>query len=147
MSQAQRHDRLTEALALLPRQQASSGFTDEVLEELAARSQAGGGSPSRLIWGTAATLILACLVALGYGYQRQRATEEAYQAQVQELKSRYLELLDEVSTVRQEVATPDTRLYLGGDERLDLVLDLSQNPTYQDGRQDRQDVRPASWEQ
>jgi hypothetical protein len=66
---------------------------------------------------------------------------------VEELRSRYQELLDEVATVRQEVATPETRLYLGGDERLDLILDLGQTPSYQDGRQDRKDVRPATFKQ
>jgi len=138
---------LTEALANLPRQQPSQEFTDEVLEALDSRSPGRRSPAGRLLGVTATTLVLASLLALGLGYHRQQAAERAYRDQVEELRWRYQELLEEVATVRQEVATPDTRLYLGGDERLDLVLDLSQIPTYQDSRQDRQDVRPAAWEQ
>jgi len=93
------------------------------------------------------SLALISLLGLGYGYQRQQAAERAYRVQVEELRSRYQELLGEVAIVRQEVSTPDTRLYLGGDERVDLVLDLSQVPAYRDNRQDRQDIRPAALEQ
>ena len=148
MSQPRHRDPLTKALASLPRQQTSAGFAGEVLTELETRSAAQADPASRLLWATAASLILASLLALvGYGYQRQLAAERAYKVQVEELKSRYQELLDEVATVRQEVVTPDTQLYLGGDERLDVILDLSQSPTYQESPQDRQDVRPAAFEQ
>lgn len=147
MTQPRDRDPLTQALARLPRQPTSANFTGEVLTELEARDWTHARSAPRLLWATAASLVLASLLALGYGYHQHRAAEKAYQVQVEELRSRYQELLDEVATVRQEVATPETRLYLGGDERLDLILDLGQTPSYQDGRQDRKDVRPATFKQ
>lgn len=147
MSQPRHRDPLTQALARLSRQPTSANFTGEVLTELETRDWRHARPAPRLLWATAATLILASLLALGYGYQQQRAAEKAYKVQVEELRSRYQELLDGVATVRQEVATPDTRLYLGGDERLDLILDLGQTPTYQDSWQDRTDVRPATFKQ
>lgn len=138
---------MAEALAELPRQRPSAGFTDEVLARLDMQGAGSASSRGRLIWATATSLILALLLTLGYSYQRQRAAERAYRDQVEQLRSRYQQLLDEVANVRQEVSTPDTRLYLGGDESLDLVLDFSQNPTFTDSRQGRTDIRPATWEQ
>lgn len=147
MSQPRNRDSLTKALANLPRQRPSEGFTREVLAELGRRAPAPGGSPGRLIWTTVISLILVSLLAFGYGYQRQQAAKRAYRAQVEELRSRYQELLEEVATVRREASTPKNRLYLGGDERLDLVLDLNQTSTFRQPPQDRRDVRPAALEQ
>lgn len=147
MTHPQSPDPLSQALADLPRQPVTEEFTGEVLAALDSRDLQQTRPPVPWVWLTATTLILVSVLVLGYGYQRQRAADRAYRAQVEELRQRYEDLLDEVATVRDEVATPDTRLYLGGDERLDLVLDLSQTPTYQTRQQDRQDVRPASWEQ
>lgn len=147
MTHPQHNDSLDDALASLPRQRPSEGFTREILAELNRRSPTRAGSRGRLIWATVMSLVLASLLGLGYGYQRQQAAKRAYRVQVEELRSRYQELLGEVAIVRQEVSTPDTRLYLGGDERVDLVLDLSQVPAYRDNRQDHQDVRPAALEQ
>ncbi len=147
MSHPQHNDSLDQALASLPRQRPSAGFTREVLAQLNHRSPRRAGSRARLIWATVISLTVVSLLGLGYGYQRQQAAKQAYRVQVEELRSRYQELLGEVAIVRQEVSTPDTRLYLGGDERVDLVLDLSQTPAYRDNRQDRQDIRPAALEQ
>lgn len=139
---------LTEDLASLPRIGASEGFTERVLTELEGRDREIPGFPARLIWVGATALILAVLAGSGFVYQRQRAADLAYQHQLNELRSRYEQLLDEVVAIRQEAATPDTRLYLGGDESLDLMLDLNQVSAYsQNGRQDVGEVRPASWEQ
>ena len=147
MSDSLQSDLLKEALASLPRQRPSGRFTLEVLAELNRRGPRRGNSPRRLIWAAVLSLTLVSLIGLGRGYQRQQAAERAYRVQVEELRSRYQELLDEVATVRQEVSTPKSRVYLGGDERVDLVLDLSQAPTYRTHQQDRRDVRPAALEQ
>jgi len=147
VSQPRQRDPLTAAFARLPRQRPSAGFTDELLAELNRRGPVQRRPTGRLVWATVMSLIVAAMLAVGYGYQKQQAAKRAYRDQVEELRSRYEELLDEVASVRQEVATPETRLYLGGDESVDLVLDLSQTPTYQTNRQDLKDVRPAALEQ
>ena len=147
MSHPRHQDALTDALANLPRQRPSDGFTREVLAELSRRAPAPADSSGRLIWMTVMSLILVSLLALGYGYQRQQAAKRDYRAQVEELRSRYQELLDEVATVRQEASTPENRLYLGGDERVDLVLDLDQTSSYRNYPQDRRNVQPAALEQ
>ena len=139
---------LTSDLSQLPRKQASEGFTDRVLTALESRVQKDPKPLTRLAWAGAATLLLAVLLGLGLAYQRQRAADLAYQHQVEALRSRYEQLLDEVVSIRQEAAAPDSRLYLGGDESLDLMLDLNQLSFYsQSGRQEAGEIRPASWEQ
>jgi len=140
-------DPLTRAFADLPRQRSSAQFTQRVLAQLDRRDRRRATRSGRWIWATVTGLLLVSLVAIGYEYQRQQAAKRAYRAQVEELRDRYQTLLDEVATVREEVTTPDTRLYLGGDERVDLVFDWSQSPTYQTGRSDTQDIRPAAYEQ
>jgi len=147
VSHPRHQDPLTTAFTDLPRQRPSAGFTNEVLAELERRDRTPARPMGRWIWATVMSLIAVSALALGYGYHRQQAADRAYRAQVEELRSRYLVLLDEVATVREEVATPETRLYLGGNERVDLVLDLSPIPAYSGSRQDRQDVRPAAYEQ
>lgn len=148
MSHRQPREPVTDDLSQLPRNQASEGFTDRVLVALENRVQERPKPMARLAWAGTATLVLAMLTGLGLVYQRQRTADLAYQHQVEELRSRYEQLLDEVVSIRHEAATPDTRLYLGGDESLDLMLDLTQFSVYsQNGRQETIEVRPASWEQ
>lgn len=147
MTYEKSQDPLIEAFKEMPRQQASRGFTAGVLSALDGRTSRRTGRTQSRIWATATTLVLVSLLTIGYGYQRHRAADRAYREQVEELRTRYRELVDEVATVRRAAETPATRLYLGGDDQLDLVLDLNQHPTYQDSRADHQDVRPASWEQ
>jgi len=140
-------DSVVEELARLPRARASSRFAEDVLAALDSRSNVYQRSTGRALGATAVALILAALVSVGYGYHRQRAADLAYERQVEELRTRYQELLDEVASVRQEAVRPEPRLYLGGDEGLDLVLDLGQTPSYSDSGQDARDIRPANWEQ
>ena len=147
MTERDQRDLLTEAFAELPRQRPSAGFTSQILAEIDRSDRRRRHHHSRWIWATAASLILVTLIAIGYGYQRQQAAERAYRAQVEELKSRYLELLDEVASVREEAAFPDTRLYLGGDERVDLVLDWGGDPAPGERSGNLRDVRPATYEQ
>ena len=117
-----------------------------MLAGLESRSARRNTTATRLLFSAAACLIVVSLLAVGYGFQRQRAAAQAYQNQVEELRARYKDLLQEVATVRQEVSTPDTRLYLGGDESVDLVLDLSRGPLDPQFGADRRDIRNATWE-
>jgi hypothetical protein len=140
-------DLLSEAFADLPRHRPAAGFKEQVLAELERGERRRSYRTSRWVWATASCLLLASLLVIGFGYQRQLAAERAYRDQVEELRGRYLELLDEVASVRQEAASPDTRLYLGGDERVDLILDWGSDPAFGDMSDDLRDVRPATYEQ
>lgn len=126
MSYPDSDDRLEEALASLPRARASEQFTAEVLSTIEDRPT-GHRRPSttfgRTVLATCAALIAGII---GMAYQRQQAAEDRYREQVLELRHEYRRLLEEVAAVRNEATEPPTRLYLGGDERLDLILDLSQ---------------------
>jgi hypothetical protein len=147
MKHRQADQSLDRRLEELPRIGARDGFTQQVLTGLDDRVAASSASPARLAWIGAAALVLVALLALGVVYQQQRAADLAYRRQVKELRSRYEQLLDEVVSIRQEAVTPETRLYLGGDESLDLMLDLNRLPTQApNGQGDRQQIRPANWE-
>jgi hypothetical protein len=140
-------DTLLEGLSQLPRTQASEGFTDRVLAAVEARQSNTPRRLARLAWAGAVTLMLGLLVGALVVHQRQRAAELAYQQQVEALRSRYEELLNEVVSIRQEASTPDNRLYLGGDDSLDLMLDLNRlEPNPLDSSRDTRDVRSANWE-
>lgn len=148
MRYGQADESLDRRLEELPRVRARDGFSRRVLTGLDNRLATGPAPLARLAWAAAATLVLAALLGVGVTYRQQRAADLAYRRQVEELRTRYEQLLDEVVSIRQEAAIPDTRLYLGGDESLDLMLDLNQIPTYStNGQGDRQKIRPANWEQ
>lgn len=121
-------------------------FTTDVLARLSRQGASRPPATGRLIWATAMSFLLVALLVIGFGYQRQLTAKRAYLEHVEGLRSQYQELLNEVATVRQEVATPETRLYLGGDERIDLILDLSQPLDSQYTGQDRKVIRPAALE-
>lgn len=147
MTHRNAEDTLLQELSQLPRAQASEGFTDRVLAALKDREGYTPRRLARLAWAGAVTLMLGLLVGALVVYQRQQAAELAYQQQVEELRSRYEELLNEVVSIRQEASMPDNRLYLGGDDSLDLMLDLNRpEPNPLDSRRDTRDVRSANWE-
>jgi type II secretory pathway pseudopilin PulG len=107
-------------------------------------------------WVVAAVVVGFVALAVGTAYQRQQAAEKAYRQQVLELRHEYQRLLEEVATVRDAAAEPPARLYLGGDDQLDLILDLSQPevvawpggnlPSSRDPGQKAPDFRSATYE-
>jgi len=149
-------DQMRKALSALPRKQASERFTTDVLAALEERSTGHRGPPVTTRWIAAGAVVGFFALAVGMAYQRQQAAEEAYRQQVLELRHEYQRLLEEVGTVREAAAEPPARLYLGGDDQLDLILDLSQPeivawpggnlPATRDPRQKAPDIRPATYE-
>ena len=118
-------DRLAAALGELPRHRASAGFTERTIAQL---DRADGARPQPappIAWAALVLVLVVVGLLVSSGVQRQRSADQAYRRQVEELESRYQDLLEEVTLVRRQVAAPDTRIYLGGDDRLDLVLDLT----------------------
>lgn len=156
MSYHDSDDRMREALSALPRQQASERFTTDVLAALEDQSAGIRSSLGTAGWVAAAAIVGFFALTLGLAFHRQQVAEEAYRQQVMELRHEYQRLLEEVATVREAAAEPPARLYLGGDDQLDLIVDLSQPetlvgpggslPTARDSTHKPSDVRPAIYE-
>lgn len=128
--------RLDAALKNLPREKASPGFGAKVLtrwkeQEGAVAEQARvlpfaqrSRRPALPLWiAVAAALILAALGAREW--QHRRDQEEALR-RIAELRARYEALADTLEELRMEAAAARPVVYLGGNEKLDLVLDLEQ---------------------
>lgn len=156
MSYRDSDGRLEEALASLPRETVSEQFTTAVLAAIEDRSTTPRSTSVSVGWTAIAAFTVLIAGLVGLAYQRQQAAEERYREQVLELRLEYQHLLAEVANVRHEATEPPTHLYLGGDDRLDLILDLSQPelragpgenlPATRDSRQERRNLKPATYE-
>lgn len=114
-------ERIAEALKALPRERASAGFTAGVLERLDRRSS--GAHLQRWMLTAAAVL----LFGLGWGWREWQMHRDH-----QESRARYELLLvekqaleTELRTLRRLTEQAMPVVYLGGNERVDLVLDLA----------------------
>jgi len=118
---------LDRLLRELPREQARQGFTRRVLARLDAPSapRAGWRWPQRQL---AAVLTVAVALTAGAGglahYQRVEAQRAARQARAQQLLR---ELRAEHGQIKRELESlpQPPVVYLGGNEDMDLVVDLS----------------------
>ena len=117
-------DAVRDALRALPDVAARPGFTAAVLERLdavapAAAAPFGVRRPARA-WATAVGLLLVVGAGLlGTVAERQAAREQRLAAVREESAA----LRRELESVRQQLQTPPL-FYLGGNERVDVVLDL-----------------------
>jgi hypothetical protein len=116
---------LEQMLRELPRERAREGFTPRVLARLDARPEAAGWRRPRLVFAAAA--LVAVIAAAGvfqvFQYQAGRA-EEIRRAEARRLLH---ELRSEHDDLRQEfesLSAPPV-VYVGGNEQVDLVVDLS----------------------
>ncbi len=127
-------EELRDALRSLPRHRASEGFTDRVLDHLeqTRRSRKPDGLWQRLrsvvgpAGGTfrwtavAAAALLAALLPTAVRHHRPPTDADSRQA-VQELRSE----LEELKRLAADTQTDEPVLYLGGDDRVELVVDLA----------------------
>lgn len=140
MKQTNEGSALDQALAQLPPERASERFTERVLEGLEHRRPSLlGASRPRL------TSAMVALVAMGLGlglWLRSHSPIEttAQQRSPQQLRSEYQNLQEEIAALRSMAALPPPVLYLGGDSRVDLVLDLGQLESEATNR----DIRPVA---
>ncbi len=110
---------ITEILRELPSEQARPGFTARVLERLDAAPRAMAPRWSfRLALATAAVVLAAAAIPAGMVIQKSRDANQARQA-LQEIRAEHGRLEQEL----REMTEPPV-VYLGGDENVDLVLDL-----------------------
>lgn len=128
---------IRELIAELPRERARLGFTAAVLRRLAEPE------PQRVVrWPMAwagATLLIAAVAAGSWGFGEWRQQREEAQARhlLEEIKVEHARLAREVRELQEESRPV---LYLGGDESIDFVVDMSRvRPGRTDG-----DVVPVS---
>jgi hypothetical protein len=121
-------DRLGDLLRELPREQARPGFTARTLARLDARENNIHVSPwSRLAPATALATVVALALSAGalmsWRHESQTLLEaERTRMALQEIRAEHGRLARELRDI-SEPPSP-TVVYLGGDEDVDLVLDL-----------------------
>ena len=111
-----------EALSSLPSIKASESFTEWVLEALEERR---GHRPVliRVVSAMAASVILAALLLAGLDQSRQRAAAKQFD-RTHELRVEHRLLRQELVDLSTLLEQDHSVVYLGGDEQVDLVLDL-----------------------
>jgi hypothetical protein len=114
-------DPIQRALAELPRLQAGPGFTDEVLARAAAPAP-GRGRLAPV--GIVACFLLAGGLAAAFPAWHQARLRGEQRARVEALQREHRELERELRALRRLAAEHSPVVYLGGDESVDLVLDL-----------------------
>ena len=114
-------ERLRHALRALPADAPGPAFTARVLSRLAA---APALAPRRRVpgWAAAAAAVVLLVAVLWGGRALLRVQRTAA------LRSETEELARELEALRQAAERPAPVLYLGGNEEVDLVLDLSTLP-------------------
>jgi hypothetical protein len=114
-------DRLGSLLRELSREQARPGFTARVLERLDAAPRIAPRWSFRLTLAMAAATLAAVAISAGILTQEPREARETGQARqaLREIRAEHGRLEQEL---REMTETPV--VYLGGDENVDLVLDL-----------------------
>ena len=112
--------RITELLRELPREEARPGFTARVLDRLDRIDEAPRAAwQPRLAVAVAALALLVTAGIVGLEQRRDARAAEALRA-LQELRAEHSELRREL----RELSTAPPVVYLGGDEDVDLVMDL-----------------------
>jgi len=132
-------ERLSQALGSLPRERASAGFTEGVLERTRRRGWLAAPRPWPQLAAVAAVVALAVLGVAQW--QEERGHTQA-QARLAALEAEHHELEMELRELRQIAERARPVIYLEGDEadRVDLVLDLGRL-----ARRNAGDIRPASF--
>lgn len=108
-------------LAALPRERAGSAFTGQVLARLDRPRWRRHRRVLALVAATATALLLAT-GALELWQQRERRAELA--EQITALRRDHARLSVELRRLRARMSAEQPVLYLGGDDRVDYVLDL-----------------------
>jgi hypothetical protein len=109
--------RLGDLLRELPREQARPGFTARILHRLDAPKRQR--SIPRLALATALTLVLAITVGVLVDARRDALANARAERTLAEIRAEHARLAREV----QDLSQPPV-VYLGGNEDVDLVLDL-----------------------
>lgn len=133
---------LDRQLSELAERGTSTGFTARVLARLDQPAPAARLQPMRALLLVSPALVLA--LALGGGWRwhelRQRAAADR---QIAALRAERDRLEAEVAALRRQVARPARLMRVGGDERVDYVIDLTS--TAPGGGQPPPTTRATPW--
>ncbi len=121
------NDPLDRALHGLPRERASDEFTRKVLSGLESHQRLGRRRPAKLHWVlVAASAALLVLVGVLELQERQRERSPRAVAQrAEKLRQEQRLLEEELAALRRVVDEHPPVIYLGGNDRVDLVYDLA----------------------
>ncbi len=124
------NDRIATALKSLPREEAGPDFTTGVLRRIDEPPRRAFTGP----WAMAA-VTAAVVLALGLGWREWRHHQEQKRAvaQLEILLAEKQELEEELHLLRRLASEARPVVYLGGNERVDLVLDLARLKGRPDG--------------
>ena len=135
--------RLSEILASLPRETAAANFTARVQARLE-RQPTTLFAPGRWSAIAAAAAIIALVSGFGWQEWRHAREKQAAVARLTQLLDEKHDLEEELRTLRRLTDEARPVVYLGGNEDVDLVLDLarlSQRQTHQPQTHQRQTLR------
>ncbi len=130
------HDPLRDALRALPRERAGDGFGERLLARL------DEPVPRRPALARPFALAAALCAALAAGWLwREQALDRQRRLRLSELKREQRALAAELAAIRQAADVAPV-LYLGGDDRTDVVVDLARLAERRSGAA----VAPARYE-
>ena len=127
--------RLTESLGQLPRYQTSANFVDTVMVRVEDRSARSFFRSSAFGWAIATVTALAIGIWIGTTVRDHQRQQLAYKWKVDAIRSQYQQIQTDVKSLRREAASSPTVVYLGGNDRFDLVLDLADLTAYESAAQ------------
>ena len=113
--------RLDEVLAALPRERASDDFTEGVLARVAEARRPARRAP---ILALAASLLLAVGLFGAHSWQERREARAAAE-RVAAMEVEALLIQAELDALREQARQAYPVVYLGGDDDVDVVLDLA----------------------
>ncbi len=128
--------KLQEVLRALPRERAGADLRDSVMRRVTARSGEEGGAKvlrfrpedkRRFRAWPGWVMAAAALLVFGLGIREWQHRREAFDSmqRIAELRGQFQELSRELDALRQEAAKGQQKVvFLGGNENVDLVLDL-----------------------
>jgi hypothetical protein len=130
---------LDDLLGGLARERAGEGFTAGVLERL--EEGRGSRGPLRLVLGLVVFVALAASAAV---LVWQQAAKQDLRQQIALLRREARQLRADLEALRARTAEERPKIYLGGDDRVDYVLDMKRFMQAQ-RRSLKQRLKPASY--
>ena len=122
------HDeKLDSLLKSLPRERAADDFTGRVLDRID-RSKPPVFLYRRLALVTAAALVTLAVALPSISYFRQKSEKEELRQELRSLKADYREIARQYEMIRtppEAAAMRNAVIYVGGDDSVDYVIDIS----------------------
>jgi hypothetical protein len=115
--------KLDKLLSELPREQTCQKFTEQVLFRLEDQKR-HGQYPRRIVLGLAVTLAILALFTAVFVWSWQESKKDEIREQIVALRAETQELRAALSDIQMRNSQVQPVLYLGGNEKIDYVLDM-----------------------